>query len=270
MALFDDLTFFILTYNRDAVVPTLEVLHKYNIFDNVYLVVGKDDPKLNEIVARYKDLVLIFDKATVQHDVDSIGSYRNTLKLCTYARVFVDKYAMCNGLRYICILFDDIHSLQLRYEDCGKIKSSKNFDLKSLLCQYIDLLNSNQNVYMVGPPSSSFYIGCNVDTLNKIATHYGNMIIYDTKKPLIRYKASVLEDMTIVLYNSMIGHIGLFPFGLQVNCRKAGVTSDAYMNISKHEYVQQWQIMTRTFNNDKLVIPYSKFIPKIVSDKYRK
>ena len=123
---------------------------------------------------------------------------------------------------------------------------------------------------MVGPPGSSFYIGCDVYTATKTATHYGNILIYDVDKVVVPYRASVIEDMDIVLQNSMRGRIGLFPFGLHVNCRDAMTTTDAYRGISEGEYLQQWSIVTVSeVDAHRHIIPYSKFIPKIVSSRFR-
>ena len=263
------LNYFILSYNKAEYIPTLEMLHNYGI-NNVYIVVSTDDPKLDE----YKKLpnVLVFDKETVKDKVDSIGSYAYTLKLCTYARVFVDNYAITHDMRYICVLFDDIQSVEIRYIDNDMVRSSREFDLQKALDYYTELLDCNEHIYMTGPPGSSYYIGCKPGRENTVCSHYANILIYDTTKPISPYKASVMEDMYIVLANSQIGHIGLFPFGLQVNCRPSKVTDDAYKGIGNSEYLQQYAILTGevSHNASNVVIPYNKYIPKIINWRYKK
>lgn len=268
----NELSFFILVYNRGDSIPTLNVLLNRGITENIYLVIGKDDPKLEVFCHNFKNYnILIFDKEEFVEEVDSIGSYRQTLKICTYARAFVDKYATEHNLKYICLLFDDIKSIKLRYIDGDVVRSTTDFELSEVFEQYIDLLNCSDSVYMTGPPGSSSYIGCNLASMKKVPTHYANMLIYDINKPLGPYSASVVEDMSIVLNNSMIGHIGVFPMGIQINCREPGATDDAYCGITKSEYLQQYSIMTRSIvSQDKPSIPYTNFIPKILSDKYRK
>lgn len=263
------LSYFILCYNRSTRIPTLDVLRSFGITTNLYLVVGDDDPKLDDF-GEFSDCTrLVFSK--LKFDVDALGSYCHTKKICTYARAFVDDYARRHNLKYVCILFDDIKSIRLRYISNGVVKNTKKFNLSLLLNWYVELLTLNNHVCMIGPPGSSFYIGCNVETSNKIATHYGNMLIYDVDKIKVPYRASVIEDMDIVLQNSMRGCIGLFPFGLQVNCRAAKATDDVYANISESEYLQQWSIVTAsTVDSSHLTIPYSKFIPKLVSSKFQR
>lgn len=264
------LNYFILSYNKPNNIPTLEMLHNYGIYDDVYIVVGCDDPSLED----YKKLdnVLVFDKALVSDRVDSLGTYAKTLKLCTYARVFVDEYAKEHHMDYICVLFDDIQSVQIRYCDGDYIRSSREFDLSKLLRYYAELLNLNEHIYMTGPPGSSFYIGSKPGKEYETCSHYANILIYKTDKPLLPYKASVMEDMYIVLENSTIGHIGLFPFGLQVNCRPSKVTNDAYKGIDNSEYAQQYAILTGdvSANAKNIVIPYNRYIPKIISARYKK
>ena len=263
------INYFILSYNKPDNISTLEMLRNYNIKD-VYIVVGDDDPRIEE----YKQLdnVLVFNKQEVASRVDSIGSYANTLKLCTYARVFVDDYATSHGMRYVCIMFDDIQSVEIRYIDGDMVRSSRDFDLPKALEYYRELLDYNEHVYMTGPPGSSYYIGCKPGREKQVCSHYANILIYDTTKQLCQYKASVLEDMYIVLSNSVIGHIGLFPFGLQVNCRPSKVTDDAYKGIDGSEYIQQYAILTGevSHNASNVVIPYNRFIPKIISGRYKK
>ena len=261
---------FILLYNRTDNIPTLDVLHKHNCFDNIYLVVGKDDPQYDFCVNHY-DNVLVFDKDDFKDEVDSFGSYKQTLKVCTYARCFVDKYAKENGIKYVCLLFDDINSMRIRYIDGNKVRSCDSFDLNKVILAYIDLLNSSDSVYMTGPPVSSFYIGCSPDLQYRTGTHNGNMLIYDTTKKLEPYKANVMEDVCIVLYNYMRGHIALFPFGFQVNVREIRSTADAYKNITEFEFWQQRKIASyETFDVSSTNVPYKKFMPKIVSSSYRK
>lgn len=264
------LNYFILSYNKPNNISTLEMLHHYGIHENVYIVVGNDDPSLEE----YKKLnnVLIFDKALVSDVVDSLGTYAKTLKLCTYARAFVDKYAKEHNMDYICVLFDDIQSVQIRYCDGDCIRSIREFDLSKLLIYYAELLSLNEHIYMTGPPGSSFYIGSKPGKENETCSHYANILIYRTDRPLLSYKASVMEDMYIVLANSVIGHIGLFPFGLQVNCRPSKVTNDAYKGINNSEYAQQYAILTGdvSANAKNIIIPYNRYIPKIISGRYKK
>lgn len=268
----DNVAYFIPSYGKAKYIPTLELLRSYHVSHPIYVVVGEDDPQLYGYMdgADYK--VLRFKKEDYYDKVDSVGTYNYTHKVCTYARQFIDEYAEANGIRYICFMFDDIESVQLRWQSKDdKICSTKKFDFERVIDAYIRFLNCSEHIGIVGPPSASYYIGINKDTY-KFASHYGNMFVYDVKKPIGPYKASVLEDMTIVLDNNKRGNIGLYPFGMQVNCRAPMATGDCYKGITRLEYVEHHIILTNGTpqNYDKLRIPYKNFTPKIISGHYKK
>lgn len=268
----NDFAYFILGYGKPDNISTLELLKKYKVKYPIYIVVGEDDPQFDKYLAN-KDLnVIIFKKEDYFDRVDELGSYRDTHKVCTYARQFVDDYAKEHGIKYACILFDDILDLRYRYIVGNKVLSTNNFDFNSLIDKYVDLLNCSKNIVLVGPPSSSYYIGISKQKAEDLASHYGNMFIYDVSKPIGPFTASVLEDMTIVLRNSQRGGLGIFPFGLQVVCREPMATGDCYNGMSWLEYVEHHVIMTGCTkqNYNSLKIPYNKFKPKLLSEVYKK
>ena len=71
------LNYFILSYNKPDYIPTLEMLHNYGIYDDVYVVVGYDDPRLEEY--RQLDNSLIFDKELVADKVDRIEDRKSVV-----------------------------------------------------------------------------------------------------------------------------------------------------------------------------------------------
>lgn len=268
----NNFAYFILSYNKPYDMSTLKLLNKYNVEYPIYIVVGEDDPSYNQYIEN-KDLnVITFNKENYFDKVDELGTYKETHKVCTYARQFVDEYAREHNIKYVCILFDDILDFRYRYIRNNKVKGTDKFNFNYLINKYVELLNCSNNIVLVGPPSSSYYIGISKEKSQDLASHYGNMFIYDTTKPIGPFIANVLEDMTIVLNNSEKGKIGIFPFGLQVNCREPMATGDCYKGISRLEYVEHHVIMTRCTkqNYNKLRIPYNKFLPKIINEVYKK
>ena len=136
---------------------------------------------------------------------------------------------------------------------------------------YIKLLQSSDDLVLVGPPNSSFYIGVNSTCVDKYSTRYGNMFVYDSMKHFDVLRSSILEDMDIILANNRIGRMSICPFGLQVCCRDPHITSDCYKGMSKSEYYQHLVLLGRQpVSLKKPIIPYTNFTPKIISDKYRK
>lgn len=268
----NNFAYFILGYNKPNDIPTLKLLKKYKVDFPIYIVVGEDDPSYNEYLKNKELNVITFKKENYFEKVDSLGTYNETHKVCTYARQFVDEYAREHGIKYVCILFDDILDFRYRYIKDNKVKGTDKFNFNYLMSKYVELLNCSKNIVLVGPPSSSYYIGISKKKSEELASHYGNMFIYDVEKPIGPFTASVLEDMTIVLRNSKRGGIGIFPFGLQVNCREPMATGDCYKGISRLEYVEHHVIMTGCTKQkfEKLRIPYNKFMPKVLNEVYKK
>ena len=262
--------YFIASYNKPDFIPTLEALKKCNATYPIFIVVGEDDPKLIEYKKLYPDNLLIFNKDKYRSQIDCIGSYIKSDKICTYSRLAVYNFAKILGIRYVGYLFDDIKKFRLRYNDDGKIRGIDNVPIDKIVDLYIKLLNASKNIYIVGPPQSSFYIGVNSEKAESYTTRYGNFFIYDTEKELEPYKASILEDMSIVLYNNMMGKLSICPFGLQVECRDPAITKDSYANgtMSLLEYYQHYSIIDSgcSVNIKSPTIHYKDYIPKIVSE----
>ena len=268
----NNFAYFIANYGKPFDMPTLNALKRVNAQYPIYIVVGTDDPKLSEYKKVFPDNLLVFDKSDYVNKIENLGVYSKTHKVCTYSRLAVQDFAIKLGIRYVAYLFDDIEYFQLRYlDEKGSIKSTKAFNLDKMMNIYVDLLNSSDDIYFVGPPQSSFYIGINSTKVHNYTTRYGNMLIYDTDKMFDIHRSSVLEDMDIVMSNNKLGKLSICPFGLQVCCRPPLVTGECYGNMSKSEYYQQWCLINqKSVNVDRPTIPYINFTPKIISDSYRK
>ena len=215
---------------------------------------------------------MIFDKADYIDRIDDIGIYAKTHKVCTYSRLAVQDFAKALDIKYVCYMFDDIQYFQIRYVSAeNTVKSTRNFDFDRMMDMYVDLLKSSSELVLVGPPNSSFYIGVNSSCADKYSTRYGNMFIYDSDRMPDVLRSSILEDMDIILENNKLGKMSICPFGLQVCCRDPHTTSDCYGNMSKSEYFQHLVLLgAKQVSLDRPTIPYARFTPKIISDKYRR
>ena len=268
----NNVAYFIASYGK-PINTTYELLKKHDANYPVHIVIGTDDPKLEEYKETYDDKTLcIFDKK--DYSIDGIGHYITSDKICTYSRLAVDKFAKDLGYQYVVYMFDDILSFSLRYYEKGVgTKGVRQFNIDKMIDMYIKLLNSSSKINLVGPPNSSFYIGVNEKTSKDYSTRYGNMFIYnlDDNPNNINLCASVLEDMDICLQNNKIGNMSICPYGLQVNCRQPKMTKDSYNNISILEYYAQLCIKNQslTVNLKNPTIHYTNFLPKIIDKKYK-
>lgn len=269
----NNVAYFIASYGKPEKLPTLKALKSTKASYPIYIVVGDDDPQLYKYKELYSKNLVIFKKSDYYSRVDSLGIYTKTDKICTYSRLAVDDYARKIGVKYVVYMFDDIIKLRLRYDDkYHKIKGISNFNIDTVIDMYIELLNSSPKVYIVGPPSSSFYIGINSNRIHDYKTMYGNMFVYDTEKFIYLNNANALEDCWIVLQNNKFGKMSICPFGLHVSCREPKKTNHSYGKMTKLEYTAQHLIITNAWNltADRPIIAYKNFTPKIISDKYRR
>jgi len=268
----NNFAYFIASYGKPDNIMTLQQLKEHDVKYPIYIVVGTDDPKLEEYKTTYKDNLLVFDKADYIDKIDDIGVYAKTHKVCTYSRLAVQDFALQLGVKYVCYLFDDIQYFQIRYVSAeNKVKSTRKFDFDKMMDMYVNLLNSSDDLVLVGPPNSSFYIGVNSTCADKYSTRYGNMFIYDVERMPDVLRTSILEDMDIILQNNKIGKMSICPFGLQVCCRDPHTTTDCYGNMSKSEYYQHLVLLgQRPVALDRPTIPYASFTPKIISPEYRR
>ena len=155
----NNFAYFIASYGKPTDMPTLRSLIACKAQYPIYIVVGTDDPKLEEYKAQFKDNLLIFDKADYIDKIDDIGIYAKTHKVCTYSRLAVNDFAKQLNIQYVGYLFDDIEYFQIRKVEDSKVRSIRKFEIDKIIDAYIKLLQSSNDVVLVGPPNSSFYIG---------------------------------------------------------------------------------------------------------------
>ena len=261
--------YFIASYGKPDNILTVKTLLKHKAEYPIYIVVGKDDPRLEEY--EKIDNVFVFDKN--DYHIDSLGSYRETKKICTYSRPAIYDLAKKLGVKYIVYLYDDIIKFTLRYAEGDKVKSTSNFKIDLLVDMYIDLLNSSDKIYFTGPPCSSFYTGIKGDRKNTYTQKFANMIVYDVDKQFEPYKINVIEDLTMIMDNNERGKLSVCPFGLRLDCRPPLASGDSYGGMSMSEYLQQKSIMCGGIDIQEkrrdMHVPYAKHMPKIIDEKYR-
>lgn len=267
----NNFAYFIVSYGKPNNIKTLKELLRLNVQYPIYIVIGADDPCVEEYQKQFKSNLILFDKNDYIDKVDELGWYSITHKVCTYSRLAVEDYAETAGIEYIGYLFDDINKFALRYIKQGKVASISRFNLDMIIDMYIDLLNSSDKISIVGPPNSSFYIGISQDRQDDYSTRYGNFMIYSVKKQPKKYTASVLEDMHIILSENKVGNLSICPFGLHISADAPKITKDAYGDMSYLEWLEQYSIlMGITVSAANPQIKYSKFTPMIVDEKWRK
>ncbi len=134
----NDLIIYILSYGRTSQIPTLQTLNKFGMLDiPVKIVIGNDDPQIDNYIKNYGEAVLVFDKHDYL-DVDLLINGKPSMRKATYARNFILDHARKNGYRYIGMADDDIVRLRHRFVSDGKLMST---DLKNPSIALMYLVN---------------------------------------------------------------------------------------------------------------------------------
>lgn len=107
--------YFIACYGKPNKILTYDALKKLNAEYPIYLVVGDDDPKCNEYLTKYGEIVLIYNKTKYLDVIDKVGFYQQSNIICTYSRLATTDFAKILGIEYVAHLVDDITGFVLKY-----------------------------------------------------------------------------------------------------------------------------------------------------------
>ena len=136
----NDFAVFIMSYKRPNHIYTLESLKSANYTGKYYIIVGDDDPTLEEYKKIYKDKLLIFNKKEIGKTFDLCDN-NGSEKVIVYARNYCFQIAKQLGLSYFLELDDDYTSFEYRYivDKKLKIMKCKEFDIIcDLLINFLD------------------------------------------------------------------------------------------------------------------------------------
>lgn len=135
----DDFAIFIMSYKRPNNIATLRTLNKANYTGKYYIIVGDDDPCLNEYKEIYGDILKVFNKNEIAKEFDLYDNGGSN-KCIVYARNYCFKLAKELGLKYFAQFDDDYIELAYRYPQDGKLKicNIREFDKIVDIC--IDFL----------------------------------------------------------------------------------------------------------------------------------
>lgn len=136
----DDFAIFIMSYNRANNIYTLDTLKKCNYIGKYYIIIGDDDPMIEEYKAIYKDKLLIFNKDDIEPLFDTCDQ-NGSKKVIVYARNYCFKAAKELGLKYFLQFDDDYTSFEMRYPQDNKLKVLR-------MQTYDDVFNKVIDIYL--------------------------------------------------------------------------------------------------------------------------
>ena len=135
----DDFAIFIMSYNRPHSIVTLRTLKKANYTGKYYIVIGDDDPCVEEYKEEYGDKLYIFNKDEVAKTLDMYDN-GGSKKSIIFARNYSFTLAKELGLKYFLQFDDDYIELAYRYPQDGKLKICNIREFDDVVDACIDFL----------------------------------------------------------------------------------------------------------------------------------
>lgn len=206
---------------RNTKIKTLQTLTRCGYIDhsNIYIIVGIDDPNLEEFKEKYKDHCIIFDKEKdALPYIDTCINKENFTYLSTvFTSTAQMKIAKELGYKYFMQLDDDSNNFMIRYVYKDKlinIKKTEEGVLDNFINKAIDILDSSPKVYGVSFLQAGDLMG-GVESLPYVVgkRKFMNTRIYDVEKQL-KFIGLLNEDTTYYTQYGKLGYIFLTLDGL--------------------------------------------------------
>ena len=154
----NDFCVFILSYKRADNMKTINTLMKCNYTGKYYIVVGNDDPTVDDYVKNFgEDKIIIFDKEKYRDLNDTCDNF-NKMNIVLYARNFCFDIAKKLGYKYFLQLDDDYTNFRYRFEKDGQFKTCYVREFDEVVDIMIDFLDTTKS-HSVAFGQSGDYIG---------------------------------------------------------------------------------------------------------------
>lgn len=280
----NDFCIFILSYKRANNMYTINSLLNSNYTGKYYIILGNDDPTIDEYIDKYgEDKIIVFDKEEQAKLTDTCDNF-DKRKVILYARNFCFNIAKELGYKYFLQLDDDYTGFEYRYEEDNKFKVLPVKEFDTLVNIMIDFLNDT-GAYTVAFGQGGDFIGGKDSSLAraKIKRKAMNSFFCTTDRPF-KFIGSVNEDVnTYCTLGSQgklfmtIRDISLKQKNTQTN--KGGMT-DEY--IDNGTYIKSFysvitspssvKIFGMETNNTRIHhrVEWNNAVPKIISGRYKK
>lgn len=263
---------------------TVNSLLNSNYTGKYYIVLGDDDPTIDEYIDKYgKDNIIVFNKEEQAKLTDTCDNF-NKRKVILYARNFCFDIAKELGYKYFLQLDDDYTGFEYRYEEDDKFKVLPVKEFDELVDIMIDFLDESK-AYTIAFGQGGDFIGGKDSSLAKakIKRKAMNSFFCTTDRPF-KFIGSINEDVNT--YCTLGSQGKLFMTIRDISLRqkntqttKGGMT-DEYLD--NGTYIKSfYSVMTnpsfvKIFGMDTVNtrihhrIDWNNAVPKILSSKYKK
>lgn len=279
----NDFAIFIISYNRAENISTLKTLQKANYTGKYYIIIGDDDPQINEYKNLYGENLKIFNKEKLEPYVDTYDCGGNN-KCALYVRNYCFILAKELKLKYFLEFDDDYIELAYRYPENGKLKicNIKEFDEIVDIC--IDFLEDTHATSIAFAQHGDFIGGINNEFLEKrLKRKAMNSWFCKTEEPF-KFRGRMNDDVNTYMELGKVGKLFLTFCDVSLKQKPTqqakGGMSDFYTEAGT--YAKSFYTLMANPNctkidtiKDKYVrihhrINWNNAVPKIISDKYKK
>ena len=278
-----DFAIFILSYKRANKIYTLNTLKESNYTGDWYILIGDDDPEIDEYKRLYKDKLFIFNKDEASKLFDMCDNFDGK-NVVVYARNYCFELAKQLGLKCFAMFDDDYTSFEYRYDNGEKLKimKSKEFDeVCNIFCDFL----YDTDVKTICFAQGGDFIGGKESQLfrNKIKRKAMNSFFCRTDKPF-SFMGRINEDVNAYVLQGKTGDLFLTVCDMalvqKTTQKNKGGLSDIYN--AEGTYLKSFysvivapscvkiQAMETTYTRVHHKINWNYAVPKIVSSSFKK
>lgn len=274
---------FIPTYNRSNNVLTYKTLKEANCQEKIYLIVGDDDPDLENYKKRFGKEVIIFSKKEIRPRVDMCDNFEKE-KCVVYARNKMFEIAKDLGLDYFCVSDDDYDRFNFRRVFEVKLKGFDIKDVQKVIDITFEYVAKCDKLDCIAWAQGGDFIG-GADTFPNIngKRKIMNAFFFKTNRP-IRFMGSINEDLNASFYEGQRGKVFFTINDVSINQKdtqqNAGGLTDVYLDLGT--YIKSFYSVIVAPNCVKISamgnkdlrihhkVEWNKCCAKIISEEWKK
>lgn len=265
----DNFSIFILSHGNPNKCYTLDLLTKLGNTNKYYLIVDNLDPLLKEYKDIYPNNLIIFDKYKYVNLTDTMFPQDNIpLNTPLYARCACEDIALELGLKYFCVMDDDVISLKLRIpnNELKKLQSLDITDIDKIFDISIDYLY-NTNCHYVCFSSQNLFIGgySAFDSISDRRLGF-NIFIRNTCKK-VNWKTIWYDDFNTGMLLNGVGNLTLNIPYVQSNCKPQGSSKQLKNKLSDNSGMEIEYRNSSAFNRGFYCVIVSPSSVKVVDTK---
>lgn len=284
----NDFAIFIMSYKRPNNIITLNTLMKCGYSGKYYIVVGDDDPTIDEYKTLYGDKVLIFNKDEIGKTFD-LCDQGGSQKVIVYARNYCFEVAKQMGLTYFAQFDDDYTSLEMRYAQDNKLKVIKinnfeHYNFDNIVDAFIDFLDDTNALTVAFAQGGDLIGGVNGSKFKqRVLRKAMNSFFCRTDKPF-KFFGRINEDVNTYVELGKTGNLLLTAVDVslvqkQTQSNKGGMSETynddgtylkSFYTVMTNPSCVRIDAMATDHTRIHHRINWNNAVPKIISSSYKK